>query len=103
MTIALAPEIEKRIQTEAVRCGVSPDTYANQALAEYFAQANPNESFQHGQLTPEEHRARHEDLVALFQQWGEEEVDESEDLDEDFFRRLQENRVRFREVVLPEE
>jgi hypothetical protein len=47
-------------------------------------------------------RARAEKLAELFRQWNEAEVDESEALDDEFFRRLEENRVAFREITLPE-
>ncbi|MDX2043720.1 MAG: hypothetical protein SF097_21060 [Acidobacteriota bacterium] len=37
MTIALAPEVEQRIQTEAARVGLPADRYIINLLDEYFA------------------------------------------------------------------
>lgn len=89
MTIALAPEMERRLQTEAARKGLSPDQYANQVLDEHLSQAECE---------------RRESLMALLQEWIDEAGAEQEypEQDEEFFRNLRENRVRFREITLPE-
>ena len=103
LTIALAPELERRVRTEAVRRGISPDDYANQALTAYFAQADHETLLtpaNWAQLTPEEDRARREGAIALLQSW----IDEAEGIDleeaareeEEFLRNLRENRVSFR-------
>jgi hypothetical protein len=91
MTIALAPEIEWRLTTEAAREGVSLDQYANRVLGDYISQAE---------------RTRHASLLALLQTWideaeGENEAEAAQEEDE-FLRNLRENRVAFREISLPE-
>ncbi len=91
MTIALAPEIEQRLQMEATRIGLSPDQYANQVLEERLSQAE---------------REQRESLVALLQMW----IDEAEGVnqaeaaqdEEEFLRNLRENCVAFRQISLPE-
>jgi hypothetical protein len=38
VTIALAPELEKRVQVEATRTGISADLLVNRLVDEHFAQ-----------------------------------------------------------------
>jgi hypothetical protein len=37
MTIALAPEVEQRVQVEAARIGIPVDRYVNNVLDEHFS------------------------------------------------------------------
>lgn len=87
MTLVLAPQVEERLKQEAARCGLPPDEYANKVLDEHLSQAE---------------RERREQLIAMLQSWNEEEVDESEWLDDDFFRQLDEDRTSARKLFPPE-
>jgi len=81
ITLTLAPELEFKLKQEADRRGLPPEQYALEVLGEFITDSV---------------RARADKLAELFRQWNEEEVDESEALDDEFFRRLEENRVAFR-------
>jgi hypothetical protein len=87
ITLTLAPELEFKLKQEADRRGLPPEQYALEVLDEHITGSA---------------RERAEKLAEMFRQWSEEEVDESEALDDEFFRRLKENRVAFREITLPE-
>jgi len=94
ITLTLAPELEFKLKQEADRRGLPPEQYALEVLDKNIADADEHVTV--------DARERAEKLAELFRQWNEEEVDESEALDDDFFRRLEENRVAFREITLPE-
>jgi len=87
ITLTLAPELEFKLKQEADRRGLPPEQYALEVLGEYITDSL---------------RIRADKLAELFRQWNDEEVDESEALDDGFFRRLEENRVAFHEITLPE-
>jgi hypothetical protein len=87
ITLTLAPELEFKLKQEADRRGLPPEQYALEVLDEHI---------------PRSAHERAEKLAEMFRQWNEEEVDESEALDDEFFQRLEENRVAFREITLPE-
>jgi hypothetical protein len=87
LTLDLTPELEFGLKREAGCRGIPPEQFALEALNEYVALSL---------------RKRADKLAELFRQWNEEEVDESEALDDEFFRNLEENRVAFREITLPE-
>lgn len=87
MTLALAPELEDRLKREAARRGLPPDQFAAKVLDEHISQAEGE---------------RRENLIALLHSWNEEEVDESEALDDEFFRQLDEDRTSARKLFPPE-
>ncbi|MGH9769912.1 MAG: hypothetical protein ACREAB_21010 [Blastocatellia bacterium] len=87
ITLTLAPELEFKLKQEADRRGLPPEQYALEVLNEHIADSA---------------RERAEKLAEMFRQWNEEEVDENEALDDEFFRRLEENRITFREITQPE-
>jgi len=87
LTLDLTPELEFGLKREAGSRGIPPEQFALEALDEYVARSL---------------RERADKVAELFRQWNEEEVDESEALDDEFFRNLEENRVAFREVTLPD-
>lgn len=89
LVIALAPDLEERLKQEATREGLPPNEYATKVLDEHISQAEIE---------------RRESLIAMLQSWIDdaENVDESEALDEEFFRHLEENPVVFREITLPQ-
>ncbi|HZF40808.1 MAG TPA: hypothetical protein VE715_18450 [Blastocatellia bacterium] len=87
ITLTLAPELEFKLKQEADRRGLPPEQYALEALDEHVAQAA---------------RERAENIAEMFRQWNEEEVDESEALDDDFFRMLDEDRPSARKLFPPE-
>ena len=89
----LAPELELRLKQEASRRGLPLDLFALNLLQEHFPLPPP---------TIETAKEKAGKLAEIFRQWDEEEVDESETLDDEFFRRLRENRVAFKEITLPE-
>lgn len=93
LTLTLAPGLESRLNQEAARRGVPPEQCVLKALDEHL----PDDAHQLDDV-----QARAARVAALFKQWNEEVVDESEALDDEFFRNLAANRVRFREVTLPE-
>lgn len=84
ITLTLAPELEFKLKQEADRRGLPLEQCALEVLGEHIADSA---------------RERAEKLAEMFRQWNEEEVDESEALDDEFFRRLEENRVAFREIT----
>ncbi|MGE0131329.1 MAG: hypothetical protein AB7U82_24880 [Blastocatellales bacterium] len=94
ITLTLAPELEFKLKQEADRRGLPPEQYALEVLDKNITDAD--------EPANDDARERAEKLAELFRQWSEEEVDESEALDDEFFRRLEENRVAFREITLPE-
>lgn len=94
ITLTLAPELESRLKQEASRRGLPADQCALNVLEESIVSDSP---------ITETAKEKADKLAELFRQWNEEEVDESEALDDDFFRNLRENRVTFREITLPEE
>jgi hypothetical protein len=83
ITLTLAPELEFKLKQEADRRGLPPEQYALEVLDEHIAQAA---------------RERAENLAEMFRQWNEEEVDESEALDDEFFRMLDEDRTSARKL-----
>ena len=89
MTIALAPELEQRVKTEATRTGETADLYVSRLVDEHITQAELQ---------------RQQELLALVQSWIDNPSTEEEgtESDEEFFCNLANNRVRFREVTLPE-
>ncbi|MGH9855669.1 MAG: hypothetical protein ACREBD_38025 [Blastocatellia bacterium] len=87
ITLTLAPELGFRLKQEADRRGLPPEQYALEVLDEHVAQVA---------------RERAEKLAEMFQQWNEEEVDESEAFDDDFFRMLDEDRTSARKLFPPE-
>lgn len=108
ITLTLDSEFEQRLLEEASRHRLSPEQYAVQALEERLLQTERERREKAIALEvldehiPDSARERAEKLAEMFRQWNEEEIDESEALDDDFFRRLEENRVAFREITLPE-
>ncbi len=87
LTLDLTPELEFGLKREAGCRGIPPEQFALEALNEYVALSL---------------RKRVDKLGELFRQWNEEEVNESESLDDEFFQNLEENRVNFHEVTLPD-
>jgi hypothetical protein len=87
ITLTLAPELEFKLKQEADRRGLPPEEYALEVLNEHISDSA---------------KERAEKLAQMFRQWNEEKFDESEALDDEFFRRLEENRVSFPEITLPE-
>ncbi|MGH9840332.1 MAG: hypothetical protein ACREEM_16240 [Blastocatellia bacterium] len=87
LTLSLTPELEFGLSREAGCRGIHPERFALEALDEHVARSL---------------QERVDQVAELFRQWNEEEVDESEALDDEFFRNLEENRVAFREVTLPD-
>ncbi len=87
LTLSLPHELEFGLKREAGCRRVSPEQFALEALNEYVAQ-----SLQH----------RVEKLREMFRQWNEEEVDESEALDDEFFKMLDEDRPSDRKLFPPE-
>ena len=87
LTLTLAPELELRLKQEAARRGVPPEQCALKALDEHL---------------PGDAQARAARLAELFKQWNEEEVDESEALDDEFFRHMDENRPAGAKLFPPE-
>jgi hypothetical protein len=88
ITLTLAPELEFKLKQEADRRGLPPEQYALEVLDEHIAQAA---------------RERAEKLAEMFRQWNKEEVDESEALDDEFFRMLDEDRTSARKLFPPDE
>jgi hypothetical protein len=87
LTLDLTPELEFGLKREAGCRGIPPEQFALEALNEYVALSL---------------RKRAGKVAELLRQWNEEEVDESETLDDEFVRSLEENRVAFREITLPD-
>lgn len=87
ITLALAPELERKLKQAAGHRGLLPEQYALKLLDEHI---------------PDAAQEKAEKLAELFRQWDQEEVDEREALDEEFFRHLEENRLTFREITLPD-
>ncbi len=81
--IALAPELEQRLNQEAARQGLPPDEYASKALDEYISL---------------DERRRNEFVPP----WIERASDPSEGYDDDFFRLLDEDRLSDRKLFPPE-
>lgn len=93
LTLTLAPELELKLKQEAIRCGVPPEQFALNVLEEHIA---------HPSSTTETAKEKAEKLAELFRQWNEEDVDESEALDDEFFRMLDEDRPSDRKLFPPE-
>ncbi len=93
LTLTLAPELESRLRREAARHGLPPEQCALKALDEHI----PAET-----QVADDVQARAARVAALFKQWNEEVVDESEALDDDFFRHLDENRPAGAKLFPPE-
>ena len=87
MTITLTPELEFKLKREAGCRGLPPEQYALEVLDEHL-----DNSLQE----------RVEKVAEMFRQWNEEEVDESEALDDEFFRMLDEDRPSYRKLFPPE-
>ena len=87
LTLTLAPELEFRLKKEAERRGVPLEQCALKTLDEYV---------------PSAAEAKADRLAKLFQQWNEEDVDESEMLDDEFFLRMDENRPAGSKLFPPE-
>lgn len=89
MLLTLEPELEQRLEWEASRNGLPLEKYATRILGEHVSQAE---------------REQREAAIALIQSWIDEagSVSEEEELDDEFFRNLEENRLTFRELSLPE-
>lgn len=93
LTLTLAPELEMKLKQEAARRGLPLDLFALNLLQERLPLPPP---------TMETAKEKADKLAEMFRQWDAESVGESESLDDDFFRRLRENRVAFKEITLPE-
>jgi hypothetical protein len=89
ITLTLAPELEFKLKQEADRRGLPPEQYALEALDKHLDNSL---------------RERAEKVAQMFRQWNEEEVevDESEALDDEFFRMLDEDRPSDRKLFPPE-
>ena len=87
LTLNLPADLEFGLKREAGSRGISLEQFALEALNDYVARSL---------------KKRAENITELFRQWNEEEVDESEALDDEFFQNLEKNRVRFREITLPD-
>jgi hypothetical protein len=87
LRLDLTPELEFGLKREAGCRGISPEQFAIEALEESVARSL---------------RERAEKISELFRQWNEEEVDESEALDDEFFKMLDADRSSFRKLFPPE-
>ena len=87
LVLDLTPDLEFGLKREAGCRGIPPEQFALEALNQYVAQSL---------------RERADKLAELFQQWNEEEVDESEALDDEFFKMLDEDRPSDRKLFPPE-
>jgi hypothetical protein len=94
ITLTLAPELEFKLKQEADRRGLPPEQYALEVLDKNIADAD--------EPVTDDARERAEKLAELFRQWNEEEVDESEALDDEFFKMLDEDRPSYRKLFPPE-
>ncbi len=87
ITLTLAPELEFKLKQEADRRDIPPEQYAIEVLDEHFTHSA---------------QERAEKLAELFRQWNQEEVDDSEALDDEFFKMLDEDRPSYRKLFPPE-
>lgn len=90
ITLTLAPELEFKLKQEADRRGLPPEQYALKVLDENIADVD--------EPVTDDARDKAEKLAKLFREWNEEEVDESEALDDEFFKMLDEDRPSYRKL-----
>ena len=93
VTLTLAPELEFKLKAEAGRRGLQPEQFALTVLDEHFV---PNK------FRVDTAKEQADRLAEMFRQWNEEEVDDSEALDDEFFRMLDEDRPSDRKLFPPE-
>jgi predicted transcriptional regulator len=87
ITLRLTPDLRFGLEREAGARRTSPEQFALEALEKSVAQSL---------------QERASKVAEMFRQWNEAEVDESEALDDEFFKQLDENRTSFRKLFPPE-